>query len=71
MMIISVLLTKYTSVTIEMVNHKLCPEIVQSLSCRREGKRSGASFLRPQVNSVCNGEQSLRSFGPVGYYACW
>ena len=47
------------------VKHKLCPEIVQSLFCQREGKRSGASFLRPLVNSVYNGEQSFRSFGPV------
>ena len=47
------------------VKHKLCPEIVQSLFCQREGKRSGASFLRPLVNSVYNGEQSFRSCGPV------
>ena len=47
------------------VKQKLCPEIVQSLFCQREGKRSGASFLRPLVNSVYNGEQSFRSFGPV------
>ena len=54
-------------VAIEMfkVKHKLCPEIVQSVFCQREGKRSGASFLRPLVNSVYNGEQSFRSFGPV------
>ena len=54
-------------VAIEMfkVKHNLCPEMVQSIFCRRDGKKSGASFLRPQINSVHNGEQSFRSFGPV------
>ena len=47
------------------IKHKLCPDIVQSLFCQREGKRSRASFLRPQINSVYNGEQSFRSFGPI------
>ena len=47
------------------VKHNLCPEVVQSLFIRRDGKKSEASFLRPQVNSVYNGEQSFRSFGPL------
>ena len=54
-------------IAIEMFKVKfyLCPEIVQSLFLRRDGKKSGASFIRPQINSVYKGEQSFRWFGPI------
>ena len=34
------------------VKHNLCPEMVQSLFLQRDGRKSGASFLRPQINPV-------------------
>ena len=55
-------------VAIEMfkVKHDLCPEILQSLFCKISGRtRLKASFIRPKIKSVYNGEQSLRSFGPI------
>ena len=54
-------------VAIEMfkVKHNLCSEMVQSLFLQRDGRKSGASFLRPQINSVEKGEKSLRWFGPI------
>ena len=54
-------------VAIEMfkVKHKLCPGMVQTLFTQKDGKKSGASFLRPQINSVHNGEESFRWFGPI------
>ena len=55
-------------VAIEMfkVKNNLCPEILQSLFRKTAGRtRSQATFIRPKVNSVYNGEQSLRSFGPL------
>ena len=53
-------------VAIEMfkVKHMLFTEILQSLFCRREGKRSGASFSRPQVNHVYNGDNHLDRLVP-------
>ena len=30
-----------------------------------KGTRSGDTFVRPKVDSVYKGEQSLRSFGPI------
>ena len=48
------------------VKNNLCPEILQSLFCKTTYKKiSKASFHRPNVNSVYNGEQPLRSFGPI------
>ena len=47
------------------VKHNLCPEMVQSLFLQRDGRKSGASFLRPQINSVHKGEESFRWFGPI------
>ena len=54
-------------VAIEMfkVKHNLCPGMVQTLFIQKDGKKSGASFLRPQINSVHNGEESFRWFGPI------
>ena len=55
-------------VAIEMykVINNLCPEFIQSLFYQKETRtKSKAIFHRPNVNSVYNGEQSLRSFGPI------
>ena len=55
-------------VAIEMfkVKNNLCPEIIQSLFCQvHSTSKSKAKFHRPNVNSVSNGEQSLRCFGPI------
>ena len=47
------------------MKHNLCPEMVQSLFLHRNGRKSGASFLRPQINSVHKAEESFRWFGPI------
>ena len=48
------------------VKNNLCPESIKNLFCLIETKtRSNASFRRPNVNTVYNGDQSLRSFGPI------
>ena len=54
-------------VAIEMfkVKHNLCPEMVQRRFFQRGGRKSGASFLRPQIDSVHKGEESFRWFGPI------
>ena len=55
-------------VAIEMfkVKNNLCPEFIKSLFCEIHTRtRSNASFHRKNVNTVYNGEQSLRSFGPI------
>ena len=55
-------------VAIEMFNVKnhLCPEFLQSIFCQKSSRtKSNAIFHRPNVNSVNNGEQSLRYFGPL------
>ena len=31
----------------------------------QKGTRSGATFVRPNINSVKKGDRSLRSFGPI------
>ena len=56
-------------VAIEMfkVKHDLCPPFMKELFTYRSnenGTRSGDTFVRPNVDSVFKGEQSLRSFGP-------
>ena len=45
----------------------LSPELTQSIFQRNEvlNLRSDNTFLRPKVNTVYNGEGSLRSFGPI------
>ena len=50
--------------------HKLPPEIILSNifilnENRREGMRSNSDFLRPNINSVHFGEDSLQYFGSV------
>ena len=55
-------------VAIEMfkVKNNLCPDFIKSLFCQINTRtRSNASFHRHNVNTVHNGEQSLRSFGPI------
>ena len=48
------------------VKNNLCPELVQSLFLKIESRtKSNATFHRPDVNSVYNGEYSLRSFGRI------
>jgi ribonuclease P/MRP protein subunit RPP40 len=47
------------------VKNKLCPEMIQSLFCLNLSEMSSASFVRPRVNSVYKGKQSIRYFGPV------
>ena len=54
-------------VAIEMfkVVRKLGPDIVRDLFVFNFDTRSGRTFLRPNVNTVYNGENSVRYFGPV------
>ena len=47
------------------VKHNLCPDILQSLFEIRTKTKANATFHRPNVNSVYNGTQSLRYFGPI------
>ena len=57
------------SIAIEMykIKNKLSPKIVQTIFQQSEisNLRSEQTFLRPNINTIYNGEQSLRSFGPV------
>ena len=57
------------SIAIEMykIKNKLSPKIVQTIFQQKEvsNLRSEQTFLRPNINTIYNGEQSLRSFGPV------
>ena len=47
------------------VKNNMCPEFVKSLFCQITPRsRSNAIYYRPNVNTVCDGEQSLRWFGP-------
>ena len=45
----------------------LSPDLTQSIFQRNKvlNLRSDNTFLRPQINTVYNGEGSLRSFGPI------
>ena len=55
-------------VSIEMfkVKHNLYPEFIQNIFHQKNSTtRSKATFHRPNVNTVYNGEQSLRYFGPI------
>ena len=55
-------------VAIEMfkVKHNLCPDIFQSIFIRKYSRtKNGATFQRPNVNSVYKGDQCLRTFGPI------
>ena len=57
-------------VAIEMykVRNNLCPEIMKSLfvpQAHSINTRSNSSFLRPRINSVYYGENSIRNFGPI------
>ena len=55
-------------VAIEMfkVKNNLCPEILQSIfSQKTSHSRSNALFQRPNINTVDNGEESLRWLGPI------
>ena len=54
-------------VAIEMfkVKHNLCPDILQKLFKIRTGEKYNATFHRPNINSVYNGTNSLRYFGPI------
>ena len=48
------------------VKNNMCPEFVKSLFCQVTPRsRSNAIYHRPNVNTVCNGEQSLRLSGPI------
>ena len=50
------------------VKHDLCPPFIKELFTHKSnenGSRSGDTFVRPNVDSVFKGEQSLRSFGPT------
>ena len=48
------------------IKNGLCPDFLHSFFHQVTSKtRSNADFHRPNVNSVYNGEQSLRSFGPI------
>ena len=60
----------FKNVAIEMhkVKYNLCPEIMKSLFSPQThtiNTRSNSIFLRPTVNSVYYGEQSIRNFGPI------
>ena len=57
-------------VAIEMfkVKHDLSPPFMKEIFTylrNEKGTRSGDTFLRPSVDSVYKGDQSLRSFGPI------
>ena len=57
-------------VAIEMfkVKHDLSPPFMKEIFTyvgNDKGTRSGDTFLRPSVDSVYKGDQSLRSFGPI------
>ena len=56
-------------VAIEMykAKNKLSPEIVQNIFQQRDIStlRSEVTFIRPDINTVYNGEDSLRNFGPI------
>ena len=56
-------------VAIEMykAKNKLSPEIVQNIFQQRDIStlRSEVTFIRPGINTVYNGEESLRNFGPI------
>ena len=54
-------------VAIEMfkVKNNLALEMIGSLFTWNTNPRSSATFRRPHINSVYNGEYSLRSFGPI------
>ena len=57
-------------VAIEMfkVKHDLSPPFMKEIFIyikNDKGTRAGNTFARPNVNSVYNGEQSLRYFGPI------
>ena len=57
-------------VAIEMfkVKHDLSPPFMKEIFTyisNDKGTRAGDTFARPNVNSVYNGEQSLRCFGPI------
>ena len=43
------------------IKNKLSPKMVQTIF----QQRSEQTFLRPNINTIYNGERSLRSFGPV------
>ena len=50
------------------VKHDLSPPFMKELFTyvgNDKGTRSGDTFLRPKVDSVYKGEQSLRSFGHI------
>ena len=48
------------------VKNNLCPEFIKDLFCQISIQtRSNASFHRQNVNKVYNGEETLRSFGPI------
>ena len=56
-------------VAVEMfkVKNDLCPEIGQIFKKSESiyNTRSNAFFSRPQTTTICMGEESLRSFGPI------
>ena len=56
-------------VAIEMykAKNKLSLEIVQNIFQQRDIStlRSEVTFIRPDINTVYNGEESLRNFGPI------
>ena len=48
------------------VKHNVCPEIMQSFFLTKIPRGSSTvDFHGPNVNSVYNGEHSIRSFGPL------
>ena len=50
------------------VKHDLSPPFMKEIFTyigSGKGTRSGDTFVRPNVNSVYKGDQSLRSFGPI------
>ena len=55
-------------VAIEMykIKYNVGPQLIDDLFCKKGlNTRSKASFHRPNVRTVANGKQSLRSFGPI------
>ena len=55
------------SIAIEIykIKNKLYPKIVQTIFQQVSNLRSEKTVLRPNINTIYNGEQSLRNFGRV------
>ena len=58
---------QYLAIEMYKVINNLSPQILNEIfeKCEMLPTRLGRSFVRPKVNKVYKGENSLRSFGPI------